>query len=148
MICNQWPVTRRRRLVVAAAFSSLVLSARATAQHPGRAVSFTTTEGPWVSLDVSPDGRTIVFDLLGDLYTVPIAGGQSTRITSSTPLDAMPRWSPDGQWITFSSDRNGGADLWIVHADGSGARAIATQEEGALISPVWTHDGRFVIAAR
>src|ERR1043166_2605587 len=60
----------------------------------------------------------------------------------------MPRWSQDGRWIAFSSDRNGGAVLWIVHADGSSPRAIATQEEGALISPVWTHDGRFVIAAR
>src|SRR5438128_1066976 len=114
MICDRWPVPQRRRLVVVAVFSSLVPSARLTAQHPGRAVSFTTTEGTWVSLDVSPDGRTIVFDLLGDLYTLPIAGGQATRITSGAALDAMPRWSPDGRWIAFSSDRNGGADLWIV----------------------------------
>jgi Tol biopolymer transport system component len=63
---------------------------------PTRTVRFTTDEGTWISLDVSPDGRTIVFDLVGDLYTMPIAGGQATRITSGMGFDGQPRFSPDG----------------------------------------------------
>src|SRR5262245_22850306 len=46
-----------------------------------RKVEFTTDEGTWMSVDVSPDGRTILFDLLGDLYRIPIAGGQAERVT-------------------------------------------------------------------
>ena len=48
-----------------------------------RPLTFTTSEATWLSLDVSPDGKTIVFELLGDLYTLPVAGGQATRVTLS-----------------------------------------------------------------
>jgi Tol biopolymer transport system component len=116
--------------------------------QPAKTVTFTTTEGTWVSLDVSPDGKSIVLELLGDLYTLPISGGTATRITNGTAFDAMPRWSWDGQWIVFSSDRNGGSDLWIVHPDGSGLKCIGTQEEGAYISPTWVGDGKTIIASR
>src|SRR5215471_4072446 len=81
-----------------------------------RSLSFTTTEGTWMSLDLSPDGRTIVFDLLGDLYTLPIAGGKATRITSGQAFDAQPHWSPDGKHVVFTSDRSGSGNLWIVDA--------------------------------
>jgi len=70
-----------------------------------RSAKFTTTKGTWLSVDVSPDGQKIIFDLLGDLYTLPIAGGKATRITSGIAYDAQPRWSPDGRQITFISDR-------------------------------------------
>ena len=52
-----------------------------------------------MNVDVSPDGRTIVFDLLGDLYMMPIAGsghGLATRLTSGPAFDMQPRFSPDG----------------------------------------------------
>jgi len=89
---------------------------------PVRTLRFTTDEATWISLDVSPDGKTIVFDPLGDLYTLPMAGGKATRITSGMAWDCMPRWSPDGRTIAFISDRDGGDNLWLVGADGSGAR--------------------------
>src|SRR5687768_6759153 len=73
--------------------------------EPTRRLHFTTDEGTWMSLDVSPDGRTIVIDLLGDLYTLPIAGGTATRITNGIAFDAQPRWSPDGRSIAFVTDR-------------------------------------------
>src|SRR5215468_2632734 len=78
---------------------------------PTRPMRFTTDEGTWLSLDVSPDGRRIVFDLLGDLYTLPIEGGRATRITSGSGWDAAPRYSPDGNTIAFVSDRSGAENL-------------------------------------
>src|SRR5689334_21798870 len=76
-----------------------------------RTLKFTTDEGTWISLDLSPDGRTIVFDLLGDLYTLPVAGGKATRLTSGLAFDAQPRWSPDGKRIAFTSDRSGSENV-------------------------------------
>src|SRR5688572_12353228 len=89
-----------------------------------RRLTFTAEEGTWISLDVSPDGKTIVFDLLGDLYTLPIGGGAATRLTSGLPFDAQPRWSPDGRQIVFTSDRSGAENVWVVDADGGRPRAI------------------------
>ena len=89
--------------------------------EPTRTISFETNEGSWLSLDVAPDGKTIVFELLGDLYTLPIAGGTATRITSGMAFDSQPRFSPDGSRIVFISDRSGDDNLWTVKADGSDA---------------------------
>src|SRR5216117_1120672 len=87
-----------------------------------RTVSFETSEGTWLSLDVSPDGKTIVFELLGDLYTMPIAGGAATRISGGMAFDSQPKFSPDGKWIAFLSDREGSDNIWIIHPDGTGAK--------------------------
>src|SRR6185295_3835835 len=81
---------------------------------PGRTAEFTTAKGTWISLDVSPDGQTIVFDLVGDLYTLPIGGGKATRLTHGQAYDAQPRYSPDGKRIVFISDRSGGDNVWIL----------------------------------
>ncbi len=70
-----------------------------------RKVSFTTDEGTWLSLDVSPDGKTIAFELLGDIYTLPIEGGKAKLICGGMSFDSQPKFSPDGQWIAFLSDR-------------------------------------------
>lgn len=115
---------------------------------PARTLRFTTEEGTWMSLDVSPDGRTIVFDLLGDLYALPITGGKATRLTSGMAWDCMPRWSPDGRSIAFISDRDGGDNLWIVNADGSAARRMTREVDNALSSPAWTPDGQYVVVRR
>src|SRR5712691_900191 len=98
----------RRFVVVAAATLPcwiIALAGPVRAQQPApradglplettRRLQFTTDEGTWLSLDVSPDGRTIVFDLLGDLYTLPLAGGKATRITSGPAFDTQARFSP------------------------------------------------------
>ena len=113
-----------------------------------RTLRFTTDEGTWISLDLSPDGRTIVFDLLGDLYTLPVTGGKATRLTSGLAFDAQPRWSPDGKRIAFTSDRSGSENVWIVDADGGHPRAVTKGEKERFISPEWTPDGEYVIAAK
>src|SRR5688572_2350587 len=77
-----------------------------------RAIQFTATEGTWISLDVSPDGKTIVFDLLGDIYALPMAGGTATRLTRGMAWDRQPRFSPDGSRILFISDRSGSDNRW------------------------------------
>ena len=123
-------------------------TATALVIKPVRTLRFTTDEGTWISLDVSPDGKSIVFDLLGDLYVLPIAGGKAVRVTSGTAWDCMPRWSPDGKSIAFVSDRDGGDNLWLVNVDGTGARKITKEVDAALSSPAWTPDGQYIVARR
>jgi Tol biopolymer transport system component len=113
-----------------------------------RSAKFTTTKGTWMSVDVSPDGQKIIFDLLGDLYTLPIAGGKATRITSGIAYDAQPRWSPDGRQITFISDRTGGDNVWLAAGDGSNARPLTNGNFSSYVSPEWMPDGKYVVASR
>ena len=81
------------------------------------------TEGTWLSLDVSPDGKEIVFDLLGDLYTIPIAGGEAKALIHDVAWQMQPRYSPDGKTIAFTSDQGGGDNIWIMDRDGTNPRA-------------------------
>ncbi|MBC8088155.1 MAG: PD40 domain-containing protein [Phycisphaerae bacterium] len=104
-------------------------------------MKFTTDQGTWMSVDVSPDASTIVFDLLGDLYTVPIAGGKATRIVSGNSIDAQPRYSPDGKSLVFTSDRSGVDATWIADADGRRLRLITPGGH----YPDWSPDGQQII---
>lgn len=115
---------------------------------PTRTLKFTTDEGTWISLDVSPDGQRLVFDLLGDLYTLPITGGTARRITSGMAFDAQPRWSPDGTRIVFTSDRTGSENLWVVDSDGRRPHALTKEEKQRFVSPTWTPDGQYLIASK
>ena len=84
-----------------------------------RQIAIDTDEGSWMNLDVSPDGRTIAFDLLGDIYTMPVTGGTPTRIAEGLPFETQPRFSPDGTRIAFTADRGGGDNIWTMHRHGS-----------------------------
>ena len=106
-----------------------------------RKATFTATEGTWISLDVSPDGKTIAFDLLGDLYTLPITGGKATRITEGLAYDAQPRFSPDGQSIAFVSDRSGGDNVWTMRLDFTDTTQITQGNTSLYVSPEWMPDG-------
>ena len=87
--------------------------------NPTRNITFTTNEGTWMSLDMSPDGKKIIFDLLGNLYTMPFRGGKASQLTSGIGYDAQPVYSPDGRMIAFISDRGGSENLWVANFDGS-----------------------------
>ncbi|GAC1683582.1 MAG: amidohydrolase family protein [Gemmatimonadaceae bacterium] len=115
---------------------------------PARTLSFTTDQGTWLSLDVSPDGRTIVFDLLGHLYSIPVAGGKATRLTEGMSFNGQPRYSPDGKSIVFVSDRSGSENLWLADADGKHPRALTTGDKAQYISPAWTPDGSAVVVSK
>jgi Tol biopolymer transport system component len=115
---------------------------------PTRQAAFTTDEGTWMSLDVSPDGKTIVFDLVGDLYSVPIGGGKATRLTSGMGFDGQPRYSPDGTTIVFVSDRSGYENLWLIDADGKNPRALTKDKDAQYISPAWSPDGKYLVVSR
>src|SRR5688500_4405706 len=78
---------------------------------PTTRLQLETNEGTWMNVDVSPDGRTVVFDLLGDIYTMPITGGPATRIVTGPAFDMQPRFSPDGRRIAIISDRDGGFNI-------------------------------------
>jgi len=113
--------------------------------EPGRTFSYEATQGTWMSLDVSPDGSTIVFDLLGDLYTIPFTGGAATRITSGMAYDVQPRFSPDGEHIAFVSDRSGREQVWMLEL-ASGDTTQMTRGRGSdVLSPEWTPDGDYLV---
>ena len=116
--------------------------------EPARWARFTTSEGTWISLDVIPDGQSIVFDLLGDLYTIPITGGTATRLTDGIAHDMGPRFSPDGREIVFVSDRSGDDNVWLMAADGSDVRPLSKGVGSAYMSPEWTPDGNYIVVSR
>ena len=112
-----------------------------------RRVPIDMTEGSWISLDVSPDGETIVFDYLGDLFTIPVAGGEATQLTSGMAFDAQPRFSPDGSRIVYTSDADGGQNIWIRALDGSETKQVSRGDSNRAESPEWLPDGDYVVAA-
>jgi imidazolonepropionase-like amidohydrolase/Tol biopolymer transport system component len=113
-----------------------------------REIPIDTNEGSWMNLDVSPDGRTLAFDLLGDIYTIPVSGGTPTRIADGLPFETQPRFSPDSRRIAFTSDRGGGDNIWIMNADGSDKRQLTKEDFRLLNQPSWSPDGRFIAAKK
>ncbi|MGH3661721.1 MAG: amidohydrolase family protein [Micromonosporaceae bacterium] len=116
--------------------------------QPVREVSFTTTEGTWMSVSVSPDGGTIVFDLLGDLYATPASGGDATLLRGGPAMHRMPVFSPDGERILHLSDTDGYDNVWSCAADGSDPVQHTYETHDILTEPIWGPDARGVIAPR
>ncbi len=113
-----------------------------------RAVKIDVDEGTWMSLDVSPDGKTIAFDLLGDIYTMPSNGGAATNLTSDMAWDMQPRFSPDGKQIAFTSDRAGGDNIWVMDLDGENMRQVTKESFRLTNNATWSPDGRFIAAKK
>ena len=116
--------------------------------QPSRWARFTTNKVTWMSLDVSPDGQSIVFDMLGDLYTLPITGGKATRLTEGLPHDFGPRFSPDGKRVAFVSDRSGSDNVWIMSVDGKDTLQLTRGINSVYMSPTWSPDGQYIAVSR
>jgi len=147
---------RVRPFAVIALFASVVLGAQEDSSpaderdlplDPERTFSLDTDEGTWISVDVSPDGDTVVFDLLGDLYTLPLIGGEAVPLTDGMPYDNQPRYSPDGTEVVFVSDRDGSENLWLIDIASKETRQLTNGSTKSYESPEWLPDGNYVVAA-
>src|SRR5689334_1927779 len=107
-----------------------------------------TTEGTWLSVDVSPDGKESAFDLLGDIYTTPFTGGEAKALTTGVAWDMQPRHSPNGKWIAFTSDRAGGDNIWIMNRDGSDPKQVTKETFRLLNEPYWSPDSEYIVARK
>ncbi len=119
-------------------------AANKDADGNARKVSFDTDEGTWLSLDTTPDGKRIVFDLLGKIYGLDMAGGKATPLFTGSAFDTQPVFSPDGKEIAFISDRSGSENLWIAEANGSNPRQLSRKTDRVFASPAWSPDGDYV----
>src|SRR3954467_11666169 len=151
-------------VLLTAGLVPVVLPARADAQRGGgqtawdvtqargktRDIDFTASEGTWTSVDISPDGSWLVFDLLGHIYRMPVSGGEATALTQSSGVASNyhPRISPDGKTIAFVSDRRGQNNLWLMDDDGSNPRPVFLDLNVRVVEPAWTPDGQFIIVRR
>lgn len=138
-------------LLLAFAPTSLPATAAAwdvSAQEPAETVSLDLDEGTWISVDVSPDGALIAFDLLGDIYTLPAGGGDARLVRGGGALERQPRFSPDGKRLAFVSDADGADNLWVSAVDGSSARPVSAETRDRTSSPSWSPDGRHVAVTR
>ena len=113
-----------------------------------RTIELETDEGTWMNLDVSPDGKTIAFDLLGDLYSLPVEGGEATLLLGGPAFDMLPRYSPDGKLIAYVSDQGGSRQVWLMNANGTDRRALTKEKDLFPTNPFWTPDGDYIVAKR
>jgi len=105
-------------------------------------------EGTWMNLDVSPDGKTIVFDLLGDIYKMPVTGGKAEVLLQGHAWEIQPRFSPDGKRISFTSDREGADNIWTMDINGEDLKQVTKETFRLLNNAVWTPDGQYLIARK
>ena len=116
--------------------------------EPVRQLRHTAREGSWLNVDVSPDGRMLVFDLMGDIYTMPVAGGRATLVLGGAAYETMPRFSPDGRRIAFTSDRDGLENIWTMTTSGGDLRQVSRERERQVSNPAWTPDGLYIVARK
>lgn len=107
-----------------------------------------TDEGTWMNLDVSPDGKDIVFDILGDIYIMPISGGTAKLLTGGAAFDVQPRFSPNGRYISYTSDKSGGDNIWIMNRDGSNKRQITKESFRLLNNATWMPNSEYIVARK
>ncbi|HZJ00864.1 MAG TPA: amidohydrolase family protein, partial [Gemmatimonadaceae bacterium] len=101
--------------------------------------------GTWINLGISPDGKTIAFDIVGDIYTMPIGGGTAKLILGGAAYEHQPRFSPDGKRIAFTSDRDGITNVWTSDVNGKDLRQISKEKEREVSNPAWTPDGQYLV---
>jgi Tol biopolymer transport system component/imidazolonepropionase-like amidohydrolase len=116
--------------------------------EPGRKIRLQTDEGTWISLDVSPDGKQIAFDLMGDIYLMPAEGGKATPLTSGLAYDTHPKFSPDGKKIAFTSDRSGAENVWYIDMEKQDTVQVTKDNDQHVQSAEWTPDGDYLVVSK
>lgn len=116
--------------------------------QPERTLTFVTEEGTWISVDVSPDGQNIAFDLMGDLYLLPFSGGQADTLTQGMGYDVHPRFSPDGKKLLYISDRSGSENLWVMDLETKEKRQISKETKESFTSAEWMPDGKYIVVSK
>ena len=116
--------------------------------EPERKVQFTTNEGTWLSVDVHPNGKELVFDMLGDIYSLPLTGGKASRITEGLAYDVHPRYSPDGKSLVFISDKSGSDNIWTMDLESKERSQITKDNNQNYFSAEWTPDGDYIVGAK
>ncbi len=117
-------------------------------EGPHKEISFTVNEGTWMNVDMSPEGNEIIFDLLGDIYSLPVSGGNAKILRSGHAFEVQPRYSPDGKKILFTSDAGGGDNIWVMNRDGSNATQVTKEDFRLLNNAAWSPDGDYIIARK
>lgn len=107
-----------------------------------------TSEGTWTSLDISPDGTTILFDMMGDLYSISSSGGKATQITRGLAFDQHPKFSPDGKKILFVSDKSGAENLWYIDTEKKDTVQLTKETNQNFTSADWTPDGKYIVYSK
>ncbi len=105
--------------------------------QPSLDAEFTVNEGTWMSVDVSPDGSTLAFDLLGDIYLLPATGGDARLVHGGPAMQIFPSFSADGSKLLYQSDESGFDNAWISNVDGSNARQVTHDAANMLGAPTW-----------
>lgn len=111
-------------------------------------VTISTTETTWSSLDVAPNGKFMIFDMLGDLYKVDIDGGDASPLTQDFAWNIHPSISPDGKQVAFISDRDGLSNVWIMDIDGENLHQVTSEKNNLIHSPKWSPDGEYLVVTK
>ncbi len=111
-------------------------------------VQIKTNEGTWMNVDMSPDGKYIVFDMLGDIYRISSKGGDAELLQGGIAWNMQPVYSPDGKYIAYTSDADGGDNIWVMDADGSNPRQVTDETFRLLNSPAWSPNSEFIVARK
>lgn len=123
----------------AVTLSALAIAAQTVSTQPQQ-ISLTLREGTSMAAALSPDGRTLMIDLLGSLWTLPSSGGAARRVTDEY-LDArQPVWAPDNRRVAFQGYADGVWHLYVMNADGGNLRAITSGPFDDR-EPSWSRDG-------
>lgn len=116
--------------------------------EPERTIAFSTDKGTWISLDVSPDGKSIVFDLMGDIYMMSITGGKAKALTNGLAYDVHPRFSPDGKSLVFISDKSGSDNIWTMEIATKKDTQLSKEKKENFFAAEWTPDGQYIIGSK